>query len=246
MVTDTTDSGQHWTGEAAITPGIGVFRGRAGDNRPHRHWAHQISVGLEGKVAFEIDGQCVSAPAVLIPAGIRHCQHAAISLSLYIDPVNTAPLPSIFSEAGAHWAVLSESEVHAILRCFPDRKPLQEALEDFAFQTPRSSRNRRLESVISAIQKCLREGREVNRNELAELCQLSPSRFSHWFSEQTGLPLRSYQKWLRLISALGIAVTSKNLSHAAVEAGFSDQAHFTRAVSEAFGISPTHILRLLS
>ncbi|WP_372799588.1 helix-turn-helix domain-containing protein [Litorivivens sp.] len=58
--------------------------------------------------------------------------------------------------------------------------------------------------------------------------------------------MRSYRKWLRLITALEIALTTTNLSQAATEAGFSDQAHFTRAVREAFGISPTQLMKLLA
>jgi len=226
-----------------IRPGIGVFRGRSGDNRPHRHWAHQISVGLEGDVAFDIDGEKVTARALLIPAGLRHCQQDSIALSIYIDPVGTGPVP--IEENVSCWHELPELDTKRLLDYFPPDISLQDALQRLS-PIDSSVNSPRLQFVIDTIQTCLKEGREVSRNELAALCHLSPSRFSHWFSEKTGLPLRSYQKWLRLIAALEIAVTTGNLARAATEAGFSDQAHFTRAVSEAFGISPSLMLQLLS
>ncbi len=225
---------------------MGVFRGRSGDNRPHRHWAHQISLGLGGDVTFDFGGELVSAPALLIPAGMSHCQQGSITLSIYIDPVSTAPLPLATQADANHWQILPEGDIEWLHQHFPAEKSLQHALKDIPRVRPTAGENQRLQAVIDRIQTCLKEGREVNRSELAALCHLSPSRFSHWFSEQTGLPLRSYQKWLRLITALEIAVNTSNLGRAAIEAGFSDQAHFTRAVSEALGISPSHMLQLLS
>ncbi|WP_372778201.1 helix-turn-helix domain-containing protein, partial [Litorivivens sp.] len=84
-----------------------------------------------------------------------------------------------------------------------------------------------------------------SRDQLAARVNLSPSRFSHWFTEQTGLPLRSYRKWLRLILALQTAVVTGNLSLAASQAGFADQAHFSRAVGDAFGITASQIVSLI-
>ena len=38
--------------------------------------------------------------------------------------------------------------------------------------------------------------------QLEQLAHLSPSRFSHWFKTCSGLSLRSYHKWHRLIRVL--------------------------------------------
>ncbi|MEQ3620949.1 MAG: helix-turn-helix domain-containing protein [Marinobacter sp.] len=73
----------------------------------------------------------------------------------------------------------------------------------------------------------------------------SSSRFSHWFSEQAGLPFRSYKKWLKLLLAFELT-QSRSLTDAAITAGFSDQAHFCRAAMEAFGVNPATIKQLLS
>jgi len=89
------------------------------------------------------------------------------------------------------------------------------------------------------------DGRSISRAELAKKVRLSPSRFSHWFSESTGLPLRSYKKWLKLLTGFELS-RQMSLTDAAIASGFSDQAHFCRSVTEAFGVSPAVIQRLLS
>lgn len=57
----------------------------------------------------------------------------------------------------------------------------------------------------------------MGRDEMAALVHLSPTRFSHWFVEQTGLPLRSYAKWLHLTQALQHLAKGVRLIEAAHE-----------------------------
>ncbi|WWL46237.1 helix-turn-helix transcriptional regulator [Pseudomonas parakoreensis] len=78
----------------------------------------------------------------------------------------------------------------------------------------------------------------VQREELAALVHLSPTRFSHWFVEQTGLPLRSYAKWLRLTQAVRHLASGEPITTAAHASGFSDSAHFSRTFRSLLGIDP--------
>lgn len=108
-----------------------------------------------------------------------------------------------------------------------------------------SGLDNRFQQVLEVLRSELMHGREPSRRVLAELAHLSSSRFSHWFSEQAGLPFRSYKKWLKLLLALELT-QSRSLTNAAIAAGFADQAHFCRAAMEAFGVNPTTIKQLLS
>ena len=113
---------------------------------------------------------------------------------------------------------------------------LQAALEDFRKACTCgdvSGLDNRFQQVVEALRSELMLGREPSRTGLAELAHLSSSRFSHWFSEQAGLPFRSYKKWLKLLLAFELT-QRRSLTDAAMTAGFSDQAHFCRAAMEAF------------
>lgn len=101
----------------------------------------------------------------------------------------------------------------------------------------------RLEKVVEAIQTQLAEGRDIDRDSLAAIVNLSPTRFSHWFVERTGVPLRSYKKWLKLRVTVDAVLEGKNPMQAAMMAGFSDLAHMGRAFSESFGFTYTDAMK---
>lgn len=79
----------------------------------------------------------------------------------------------------------------------------------------------RLPTVIATLQTSIASGADIARQALAEIIDLSPSRFSHWFVDQTGLPLRRYRKWLRLTVAINHVAQSASLTDAAHAAGFA-------------------------
>ena len=80
-------------------------------------------------------------------------------------------------------------------------------------------------------------------SELAARVGLSASRFAHLFREQTGLPVRRYLLWLRLLKAISQLSRKVSLTDAAHEAGFADSAHLTRTFRRMFGITPSEIFR---
>ncbi|EKN0216423.1 AraC family transcriptional regulator [Pseudomonas sp. NPDC077186] len=229
-----------WVGHAWVGPGIGVFHGRAGHQGWHHHQAHQISVGLDSTVAVETPLGIHSGAAIFIPAGLKHRLSAGRVLSIYVDalseearalrgteearvieitPADVAAIIGALRETG-HSAVQLKAGVRQALR-----------LPDPPISDPR------LTKVIEA----LRRG-QMRREEMAALVHLSPTRFSHWFVEQTGLPLRSYAKWLRLTQALQHLAKGGRLTEAAHEAGFSDSAHFSRTFRTLLGIDPSSAL----
>jgi AraC-like DNA-binding protein len=75
---------------------------------------------------------------------------------------------------------------------------------------------------------------------------LSVSRFLHLFSDEIGVPFRRFRIWNRLRAASSMALSGTNLTDAAISAGFSDSAHFSRLHRETFGVTPSYILGRLA
>jgi len=75
----------------------------------------------------------------------------------------------------------------------------------------------------------------------ARAANLSPSRLTHLFSEQVGVPFRRFVPWLRLCRAAEVMSETSNLTEAAAGAGFSDLAHFSRVCRAMFGVSPSAV-----
>lgn len=74
----------------------------------------------------------------------------------------------------------------------------------------------------------------------AHYIHLSESRFRHLFNEQIGMPFSKYVLWTRIkMVFMNTSENKMNFTEAALNAGFTDQAHFNKVFSKTFGISPS-------
>jgi len=70
---------------------------------------------------------------------------------------------------------------------------------------------------------------------------LSETRLRHLFTQQVGSSMQRYRAWCRLVLAGRHAQAGASLTHAAHAAGFADQAHFSRAFRQMFGLPPSQV-----
>ena len=75
--------------------------------------------------------------------------------------------------------------------------------------------------------------------EVASLVHLSPSRFRHLFVAETGMPMRTYVLWRRLLHVWSLLMRGETLTSAAHAAGFADSAHLSRTARAMFGLPPS-------
>ncbi|KKO44660.1 hypothetical protein WG68_13980 [Arsukibacterium ikkense] len=241
---------RRWHGSAAITAGIGVFVGLSGDNTPHKHWAHQLVIGFYNDICVRSGDYSAHHKGVLIPAGVAHQLDPADVLCIYIDPLHIGcpGLLQDFASPKDRLSPLSDQLVEGCMTIFNGIGDLHVSVQRFCQiygNLDQSQMHNRLQYILDTLKHDIACGMDTSRATLAKQVHLSPSRFSHWFSKQTGLPLRSYKKWLKLIVGFELSRTM-SLTDAALAAGFSDQAHFCRAVKQGFGVSPATIKQLLS
>jgi AraC-like DNA-binding protein len=231
-------SSKIWRGRARMGAGLALFAGAAGDNHPHRHLAHQLCLPAPGtgcRVETELGAWL--GGACCIPGGLPHRLLDFEGLLLWVDPTHAlartlplgaGPQPLVSPCTERLQALQKDLDLS---RLFPSTAPQAAALEP------------RLERVMQCLQQGLRTQDMPDRGALARLCGLSPDRFSHWFRESTGLPLRSYRKWLRLMAALQAVLAGHPLADAAQWAGFADQAHMARTLRENLGVNAGIALR---
>ncbi len=101
----------------------------------------------------------------------------------------------------------------------------------------RTSRDPRIAAVIEDL--AATSPLDYRFSELLQKVTLSPGRFSHLFTEEVGISLRSYQKWRKIREALRLLQGQDSLTAVAHCSGFSDSAHFSRTFSSTFGLVPT-------
>ena len=86
----------------------------------------------------------------------------------------------------------------------------------------------------------------IKLNDIATQLALSPSRFTHLFSQHMGLPFRSYIRYLRCSRVIEQLSQGASLTAAAYASGYSDAAHLSREFKSLFGISPKLIKKKLT
>lgn len=96
------------------------------------------------------------------------------------------------------------------------------------------------ERVVSAI-RIIKENynKNISVADIAKQVSLSVPRLIQLFKQATGSPIRRFCLWHRLWVTSNLALSGKPLTEAAVAAGFSDYAQFSRVYRELCGGSPS-------
>lgn len=239
-----------------------LYIGPSIDYEAHEHHAVQICAGLKG--TFRIHSEHWEQPrevrAALIasdtPHQIETLGHACVFA--YLDPEATSLVGQGYGappDAHARIQTWDTFECNAIMPAVDTTPPsldaplsidaakcIMDALLQGMGLTPTA--NVLLDKRIQKILLFLHNHTEENSTseELQQIAHLSASRLQHLFKQQVGLPLRRYRLWLRIRRVIEQALTYHNLTEAAVSAGFTDSAHFSRIFKEMLGVPPSAIL----
>jgi AraC-like DNA-binding protein len=95
--------------------------------------------------------------------------------------------------------------------------------------------------LVTEIRRLLNESpsKHLSLEAIASEFYTSPFTVSRVFHRETGMRLRDYSARLRLRKALNLLMHSrKNLTGIAIDLGFYDESHFSKAFRTEFGISP--------
>ena len=98
----------------------------------------------------------------------------------------------------------------------------------------------RISSVVALIKRDV--ANNLSARYLAAQVDLSEPRLSQLFKDTLGVPIRRYRQWHRLfVTAVGVT-QGLSLTTAALEAGFTDSAHFSRTFRSILGMPPSAML----
>jgi AraC family transcriptional regulator of arabinose operon len=91
------------------------------------------------------------------------------------------------------------------------------------------------------LQALLYDRPDCSLEEVARLLGVSYTAASHLFARAVGIPLRTYQHWIKCMRATAHFGGEKTLTEIAQLAGFSDSAHLSRAWQRRYGLSPSYL-----
>lgn len=233
-----------------IGTGWAAFEGEAGDNRRHAHHALQLALGRGAPVVVApARGSTTSATGVLIGADRVHALAPGRARLLYVERESERGR-ALATRCPGGFATLDAATASALHAAWPatgDERALaglwQALLPPSAEPASPNRAGARVRAVIAALPA--RASHRVDPGTLAAEAALSPGRFAHVFKAQSGLALRPYVRWLRLIRALAMAARGSDLTTTAHDAGFADAAHLSRTMRRHFGIAPSQIVTSL-
>ncbi|QBJ94772.1 AraC family transcriptional regulator [Rhodococcus sp. ABRD24] len=243
----TTPARLPWGGRLTLTPGAVLYRGAGGDADRHAHHAVQVIVSLDEPFILELEDVDVRTSAAIVPSGLPHrlrCNSRDLLLIL-VEPfgprgrglglVGERSRGKEFEDALTHIVTEHSDDPDAVTTI--DR--LVRAVSPSVPQRPIHLS----EPVRSALRYLERNsGSRPTLGRAAAEASLSPSRLTHLFTREVGIPFRRYGLWVRLRTVAERVAAGDNLTQAAVVAGFSDSSHLSRMFKGNFGLSPSALL----
>jgi len=122
------------------------------------------------------------------------------------------------------------------------KRPLErsQSLPESVRLTNRAQKQQPLQRVVRHIQQHFHE--PLDQKSMADLCGMTPIRFSRTFKEVYGLGFLEFVKGMRMEHAHDLLLNSQMpVSSIAYACGFKDPSYFTRAFRLRYGISPSEM-----
>lgn len=246
---------QRYRGDFVAWTGVCGFLGEGGGEgsiAPHSHYAIQLAIGVPSglRVQFGRQGAWQDCAAALVPSRAVHTidvKACDMSVVLFIEP-ETAEGKALTARLQGGLELLDADSVTVAARRLERAWRLERSYEavqavcmqlvrDVSGTAAREPSDPRVLSAVEYIRQ--RVDQPLTLPEVARAANLSAERFRHLFVEETGMPLRTYLLWRRLLHVWTLLMQGENLSSAAHAAGFADSAHLSRTARTMFGLPPS-------
>jgi AraC-like DNA-binding protein len=217
----------------------------------HSHVCVQVTVALTGALRVREHGRGPwrSCRAVVVKSGADHeiDGRAALVLLGFIHP-NSALGTAVTARLRSAVGIVSRSKTAQWRLALGDPETLDPArvkrwLAAVMQGTLRARVHPRIEHVMRILQDQPLDTQVTSLAALSMVAGLSPSRFTHVFTESMGTPLRPFMRWLRLRRAARELVSGRSATDAAHVAGFADAAHLTRTFRRMLGGTPRLLIQ---
>lgn len=251
-----TDAGERrspvpWAGRVVLAPGLVLYVGPGSIADRHEHHAVQLVWSNDGAIDLRLDSRAFAVSAALVPARVAHeIRSSGRRVALVLVDAHGARGTDL--DRRAHELVGEDVSAPLGDVGFPPDELSRADAEDWcrralaalgveSSDTRAPSRPTRI--AIRYIEETLDGVPRIT--EAAGRASTSPTRLSHRFSREIGLPFRRFVLWTRIKRAAEVVQAGGDLSRAAATAGFSDAAHLSRTFRRTFGLSPSLVLPFL-
>jgi AraC-like DNA-binding protein len=238
-----------WTGQF-------IYIGKAVDTSIHDHHVVQIIISFDEAIEIKLPGSSIKKlKAAIIDSDQPHeCRtYNNKFLLLNIDPATKIGIALkknyLVNKKIAELPVEKASEFIGKLNIELDGEQTSNEIflitQQFLHTLSYIEETKIFDDRIVKVLELLNQQNDIplKIGELAGKVFISPNHLIHLFTNQVGIPIRKYILWRKLLIALQEIITTKNITQAALEGGFSDAPHFNKTFKRMFGLSPSALLK---
>lgn len=232
---------------AWLWPGQLLYAGPALDLAPHSGSVWCLAVGIDRPLRLRVAALEIVAGSVLIPPRtVHHLLSQGRMVSCYLDPTSLRAesarrrFTARRGELAYHHrdGDLLVTQSWSLFAAGRD----EDAAHWLDLAAPWSHRGIDPRIAEAALRIRADPAVTIPSGELAAAVGLSESRFLHLFRHETGTSLRRYRLWIRLMSACTTLAAGRDVTAAAMEAGFASPSHLADRIRSTFGLSATQLL----
>jgi AraC-like DNA-binding protein len=231
-----------WDGTLFLDDFMVVYLGPGGPADEHAHPAVQVAIAYDAPLTVALGDRTLHGPVAIVPSAVPHrLDTRARQLAVvFVDHVSAAGRALDARARGVGEATAPGAP--------PPRPPADvadvarfaaEALGALPTPAPLSAP---VAAALAYVDATL--DARPNLTDAAAAAHLSPSRLTHVFTREVGLPVKRYVLWRRLRRVVEEVAGGATLTWAAAAAGFSDSAHLSRTFHRAFGLPPSALQRM--
>lgn len=234
-----------------VSPDRVLYRGWLGRPRERRLAASAWYLPIAGELTvLGARGEAQRGSfAVKVPAGMPHQVEATCGqVVCFLAEADFGDVPahdeslSVRHLSSAERSVLTSLDVRRLQAWKEERRNIDLELDQLV--SGRTWARRELDDRITdVVRRVRREPAQAwQAKDLATHCHLSPSRFMHLFKAELGMGWRDFRAWTRARALLVRVHTDDNLTQVALSLGYPDGTHFSHAIRQITGLTPSDIV----
>jgi AraC-like DNA-binding protein len=236
-----------------LWPGKVLYFGPSPPLGQHLYGAVAIHVGIYRPFQIRINnGAAVECRCIVIPPGVSHEIDFGHNIhgKMFVE-MDSPELQLVQKRFPYRTHNATTFHDASLLNCFrsiyeddPSKDEIDARLNRLLGELPSTPAiDQRIQTAIDMMRN--EPDRNFSNEYLAAAVNLSPSRFLHLFKIETGSPYRRFRRWKRLMTAAGQLCHADNMTHIALNNGFTDSAHFSNCFHQSLGVKPSFVFRAI-
>ena len=232
----------------AVGPWWLLYSGSAEPTEPHSHYAYQLVVHAGAPLVVDAAGHPLAGPIVVIEPGAPHAfrDHRDQILIAYITPDSSVGRQletrrsAVDPDGHRHPVATFAGGLRSGNWSHADetvRRVLAAVCEPRTSKPMSWWRHPAIDAALPRLGD--HDDGAAHLAILAADVGLQSSRLAQVLTDEIGMPVGSYVRWMRLINATEQLAAGAPIGEAARNAGYSDSAHFSRTFRSMFGLDPT-------